>query len=183
MSRLPGATRALSVVLAAGLLVACGGAAPTRAPAPATAPPVTPMTSISPAVAAAVAALGTRLAEAGLGLSQSSVEYRPGEPAELQAAPRAVYRANLAASEEGWVLVYDLGSTDAAGAAGQAMASYLASGQGQTNYPRDARFALSVLGSALVFSWWSPERTADAQRAEAVFDAVRSVGQPIEVHR
>jgi len=173
---------ALTAVLMAGLSSGCGTAAPTRPPAPAT-PPVTPMTSISPAVAAAVAALEARLTDAGLTIGQSNAEHRPGEPAALQQAARAVYRASLVAPDEGWVLVYDLGSTDAAARAGQDFAAYLASGQGQTNYPRDARFALSVFGAALVFSWWSPGRTADAQQAEALFDAVRAVGQPIEVPR
>ena len=141
------------------------------------------MASPSAAVAAAAALLDGRLSEAGLRLELSTADYRPGEPAVLQNAPRAVYRAALPNPNEGWLLIYDLGTADAAQQAGEAFAAYLASGVGQTNYPRDAQFALSRMGSALIFSWWSRERSGDAALAEAAFDAIRGVGQPIEVRR
>ncbi|HUG48440.1 MAG TPA: hypothetical protein VMP67_08520 [Candidatus Limnocylindria bacterium] len=169
-----------SLALLVLLAVAACTAAPPADPA-ATAIP--PMATPSAAVGAAAALVEQQLAEAGLDLLQSPLDYRPGEPGIVQAAPRAVYRASLAQPNEGWVVIYDLGSADAAQAAGDAFAAYLGSGVGQTNYPRDAQFALSRVGQALVFSWWSRERTGDAARAEAVFEAIRRVGQPIDVRR
>ena len=139
------------------------------------------MASLSPSVAAAAAIVEARLSEAGFRVEPSPLEYRPGEPAAVQSAPRAVMRVALADPDEGWLLIYDLGSADAAQRAGQAFASYLGTGLGQTNYPRDAQFALSRLGSTLVFSWWSRERSADPVAAAAAFDVLRAVGQPIDL--
>jgi hypothetical protein len=176
--RLPGAV--LSVLLSVS--AACAGP-PAGGPVVPDTTPGRPMASLSPQVEAAAALLEQRLAAVGIGLAQSPVEYRPGEPAALQTAPRAVYRAALTEPEAGWVLIYDLGSADAAARAGDAFAAYLGSGVGQTNYPRDAQFTLTRIGAALVFSWWSRERSSDPSRAEAAFEALRGAGEEIEVRR
>ena len=139
------------------------------------------MATPSQAVAAAAALVQAELAQAGFELAPSPVEHRPGEPAAVQDAPRAIYRVDLAEPNEGWVLIYHLGSAEAAQAAGQAYAAYLGSGVGQTNYPRDAQFALSRAGSALVFSYWSRERSGNPELAQAAFEAIRDAGQPIQV--
>lgn len=170
--------RALAVALLAAI-AACTAAPPAEPGAT----PDPPMATPSQAVAAAAALVRAELEEAGFELAPSPVEHRPGEPAAVQNEPRAIYQVDLANPSEGWVLIYDLGSPDAAQAAGDAFAAYLASGVGQTNYPRDAQFALSRVGSALVFHYWSRERSADPERAQAAFEAIRDVGQPIEVVR
>ncbi len=173
MSRAARATL-LALMLAAG---ACA------APVDPGATPGAPIASLTPAVASTAAVLEARLGEVGMRLQRSPVDYRPGEPAVVQAAPRAVYRVPLAGPDEGRVLIYELGSADAASRAGRAFADYLGTGVGQTNYPRDAQFALSQVGSTLVFTWWSPSRSSDPEQAGIAFDAVRSVGQPIQVVR
>jgi len=176
------ASALVSLALAVAALAAF--AACTAAPPPDPgATQVPPMATPSQAVAAAAALVEAELVEAGFELAPSPVEHRPGEPDAVQDAPRAIYRVNLAEPGEGWVLIYDLGSPDAAQAAGQAFAAFLGSGVGQTNYPRDAQFALSRAGSALVFSYWSRERSGDPELAQAAFEAIRDVGQQIEVRR
>ncbi|CAN5849394.1 hypothetical protein BH24CHL6_BH24CHL6_11350 [soil metagenome] len=166
-------------MLAILLMSACAAATPADPAATA----IPPMATPGPAAAVAAALVDAQLAEAGLDLATSPVEQRPGEPAVMQDAPRAVYRVNLASPSEGWVLIYDLSSADAAQRAGEAFAAYLGSGVGQTNYPRDAQFTLSRVGSALVFSWWSRERSSDPARAEAAFDAIGGAGEEIQVRR
>jgi hypothetical protein len=189
----PTAARSALVVAMVGGLVA-GCAAPSPAPRDPAAPvteqpgvaaptPGTQLTELTPELAAAVSTREGRRSEAGLNLVQSTVSFRPGEPGDVQLAPRAVYRVLLADPNAGWVMIYDLSSPDAAGQAGRSFAAYLRSGVGQTNYPRDAQFSVNQLGGTLVFSWWSRERTSDAQQAEAAFDVIRGVGTPIEVIR
>jgi hypothetical protein len=175
-------TAALAVVAVTMLLAACGGP-PGAGPVPPGTTPGTAMTTLGPQLAGTAALIESRLAAAGLGLQQSFVDYRPGEPAAVQFVARAVWRVEMPDPNEGWLLIYDLRTEDAAQRAGQDFAAYLASGLGRTNYPRDAQFALSRVDGALIYYWWSPERTSNADRAQAAFDAVRGVGQPIEVPR
>ena len=60
---------------------------------------------------------------------------------------------------------------------------YLGSGLGQTNYPADTRFGVAVLGQTIVFTAFSPGRSSDRDRGEAIFEALASVGEPVEVAR
>jgi hypothetical protein len=139
------------------------------------------MVSPSAQVAAAAAVVERALAEAGFRLEQSPMEYRPAEPEGIHRVPRAVHRVGLNDPNAGWVLIYDLRQSEAAAQAGRDFATYLGSGFGQTNYPFDAQFTLNQIGGALVFSWWSRERSPDPDAAEAAFEAIKVVGQPIEV--
>lgn len=173
------ARRAAPAALLLLLIAACSAAPP---PDPA-ATPIAPMATASPAVAAAASAVEAALAPTGRPVRPSPVEHRPGEPAALQATPRAVYRIGLTDPNEGWLLIYDLGSADAAQSAGSAFASYLGSGVGQTNYPRDAQFTLNRVGSTLVFGWWSRERSSDPEAAAAAYAAIATLGQAIEIRR
>ncbi len=141
------------------------------------------MTSLSPSVADAHALLESRLADAGLRLEQSIAEYRPAEPTTLRAAPRAVFRIGLADPSSGWLLIYDLGSADAAERAGRQFAAYLSGGQGRTNYPLDAQFTLNQLDTSLVFSWASRSRSADPEQAQAALDVIAPLGRSFEIRR
>lgn len=173
------AVRALWLLLV-GLLAACGAGGQATRNSPLAA---TPAASLSSAIAAAEARLAASLAAEGFRLEAATSPYRPGEPEALQGIPRAVYRVSLADPDGGWVVIYDPAAGPDVQVLGREFATYLGSGLGQTNYPRGARFALSEVGGALVFSWWSPERAADAEQAQAAFEAVRSVGRPFEIRR
>ena len=120
--------------------------------------------------------MASRLGGAGLQLETTNRRYRPSEPAVLQSAAYSLFRVAGADRNQGWVVIYDLGSTDAAGAAGEAFAQYLGT-FGRTNFPADAQFTINQLGPALVFNWWSRSRASDAAPLEAAFQAISAVGE------
>lgn len=166
------------LVLVAGIVTAgCTGMfdQPQTTSAP------TPMTSLSPMIDAARAAVSAQLTDAGFTLEPQSFGYQPGEPASLQAVPNAVFRVNLIDTGQGWVVIYDLGNTGAAVQAATDFADYLRS-LGHSNYPGDAQFTLNVVDGALIFHWWSAERSSDPERARAAFAVVAGIGQRIEIN-
>lgn len=172
-----------ALTLALLLAGACVGAG-QRSPGAAQGPPLaTPLRSLTPGMASTVAVLRAALEERGLRVELSERPFRPSEPERLTRVPRAVLQVDVGDPRAGWVVVYEVGEPSAAGDAGAEFARHLASGFGQTNYPLDARFALSQLAGTLVFSWWSPERSARPELAEQAFEAISAVGQPIPVRR
>ena len=175
-----------AAALAAALTIAHGcapSAAPTTAPAAPTPTIPAPMASLTPRMAATQALLQRHLGAAGFRLEHSAVPFRPGEPGTLRYAPRALFRVMLSDPDSGWVVVYDLGTPDGAARAGAEFVSYLQSGFGQTNYSQDTEFTLNQVDTTLVFSWWSPGRSADPDAARAAFEALRLVGQPFPIVR
>jgi hypothetical protein len=166
----------LAVFLTAALLAGC---APGAAPAQSQAVAATPQTGVTPAIDAARAAVAGAVQTGGFSLTEAT-GYQPGEAPSLQAVPRVVYQLSLAGPNEGWVVIYDVGTPDAALAAGSDFATYLQK-SGHSNYPSDAAFTLNVVGSALIFHWFSQSRSPDADQASKAFDLVSSVGQQIEV--
>jgi hypothetical protein len=134
------------------------------------------MASLSPQVASAAGAIQRGLGAAGFRVEQSSRPYRPGEPQSLRLVPRAVFQIQVADPDGGWIVVYDLGSTDRAAQAARDLVSYLESGFGQTNFPVDAQFMVNQLDTTIFFSWWSRERSPEPERARAAFEALRLVG-------
>jgi hypothetical protein len=176
--------RAALAMLLVGGLAACGGSGlqsgqgtqgRNRLP--------TPMPSLTPTVAATAAALRGALADAGFQLGAAFAPVRPSEPQSLTMAPRAALRASLADPAEGFVIVYDLADPAEAQARATELADYLRSGFGQSNYASDTRFSVAVVDDTLVFAWWSPSRSSDREAGEAAFDAIASVGMPVEVIR
>lgn len=185
-SRPPGPSAAVAVAL--GLALTALGCAPgggaRRPPSVEPAPPSpTPQVSLSPEIASTAAVVRQAVAAAGFRFDRSTQVYRPSEPASVASAPRAVFRLDLADRDLGHVVVYAFPDADAASRAGRELAAHVGSGFGQTNYPLDAQFAISQLGSTLVFTWWSRERSSEPRRAEAGFRAVTAVGQPIPVQK
>lgn len=146
---------------------------------PATAAP-TPMTSLSPIIESARAAVSARLIDAGFLLEPLSFGYEPGQPGALQSVPKAVFRVNLIDTGQGWVVIYDVGTSGAALTAGAEFADYLRT-FGHSNYPGDSQFTLNVVDGALIFHWWSAQRSSEPERATAAFAIVAGVGQPVEV--
>ena len=99
--------------------------------------------------------------------------YRPSEPAVAAAGaargparrprrPRRGLRGRLRGA----------GCAPRPAALAAELAAYLGSGFGQTNFPADTRFSVAVLDDTVVFTSWSPGRSSDRERGEAVFEAL-----------
>jgi hypothetical protein len=140
----------------------------------------TPMQSPSSQVAATITALRAQLGTA-YPLVQLSRAYRPSEPESMLFVPRATLQVDLGAPDQNYVVIYEFTDVGTAAARGRDLATYLASGFGQTNYPPDAQFALSQFGDTLVFAWWSPQSSSAPPQARAAFELIGRFGQPIAV--
>jgi hypothetical protein len=143
----------------------------------------TPLRSFDASVAATIDDLRAALAGIGRRLDATASAYRPSEPASLLQVPRVVMRADLADPDDGYVVIYAAGGAPAAAARASDLAAHLGSGFGLSNFPADTQFAVAVIGDTVVFTTWSPGRSSDPPRAEAAFDAVATVGSPVEVVR
>jgi len=88
--------------------------------------------------------------------------FRPGETAELLQVPRRLLQTVLPDSpEDGYVVIYELPSNNDAERAGRDLATYVASGPGAVQYPRDTQFTIRRVGQTLVFFSYSPEANPD----------------------
>ena len=88
--------------------------------------------------------------------------FRPGETAELLQVPRKLLQTVLPDSpNDGYVVVYELPSNNDADRAGRDLATYVASGPGAVQYPRDTQFTIRRLGQTLVFFSYSPQANPD----------------------
>ena len=75
--------------------------------------------------------------------------------------PRRLVQAVLPSSpDDGFVVVYELPTNGDADRVGREFASYLASGTGAVQYPRDTQFVLQRVGQTLIFYPWSPPARA-----------------------
>lgn len=159
-------------------LAACGGGGQI----PDTPAPVaTPVASLGTALAGTVRLITDALAAAGYQVAPPMVPYRPSEPAGLTQVPRTVLQVGGPDPEQGYVVIYGLvGSADASTHAAD-LAGYLGSGFGQTNFPLDAQFSVAQVGSTVIMTWWSHERSSDPERAQGAFDVVRAIGQSYPV--
>jgi hypothetical protein len=170
---------ALLVALVALVAVGCGGRA--RATAPGGSPRATPVASLTPALAGTVAELEAALRPQALTLRRPAAEFRPSAPASLANVPRAVYQVVLAEPDAGQVVIYELPSAAAASTEAQALAAYLGSNFGQTNFAHDAEFSVAQLGQTVVFTFWSPDRSGRSADVERAFRTVAAVGQSVPV--
>ena len=143
----------------------------------------TPMRTVDASVERTIAAVDAVLAGVGERLTTPTGAYRPSEPQSLLQLPRVVRRVELADPDDGFVVIYEAPSYGAAIELADDLAEYLESGFGQTNYVADTQFALSTLEDTIVFTTWSQRRSDDPERAEAAFDAIASVGTPVEIEK
>lgn len=143
----------------------------------------TPLRSFDASVTATIDALETAVASIGERLEVSPRAYRPSEPERLLQVPRVIRRVALADPDDGYVIIYEAESSGEAGRLAEELAGYLGSGFGQTNYVADTQFSVSTLGDTIVFTTWSQRRTDDPARAEAAFEALATVGTPVEVNK
>jgi hypothetical protein len=171
---------ALAIVsLSAAFVVGCGGSMPEAGNVAQPLP--TPMSSVSSAVAGTVGLVTQALANRGFQMFPPVVPYRPSEPASLTQTPRVVLQVSGPDADQGYVVIYDLTTDAAATTAGTDLAHYLASGFGQTNFPTDAQFSVSQVGSTIVFTWYAGSRASDAAASRSAFEAIGLVGQPFPV--
>ena len=171
--------RVAAIGLLALVVCACLGPAGAGGPGGPTLP--TPQASLSAQIQGTVSLINAALAQEGFRMDPPIAPYRPSEPADLTTAPRAVFQVSTADTAQGYVIVYELPDAATATARGHELASYLGGGFGQTNFPMDAQFSIGQVGATLIFTWWSRDLSSDKEAAEAAFDAVSSVGQPIPV--
>jgi hypothetical protein len=163
--------RRLLAVLALATLTTAGCTVATR---PSPAPVGDQATSTISAVTGALAAVGLQTVP-------NSRTYRPPEGPLLAAARRATVQATLAEDPgHGFIVVYALATPAAAQEAADDQASYIASGVGRVQFAPDAHFVLRVIGSTVVFFWWSPGASLDA-RTSLIEEALGTLGSAVEV--
>ncbi len=143
----------------------------------------TPLRSFDASVATAIGQLEVAVASVGERLETPAGAFRPSEPESLLHTPRVIRRALLADIDDGYVVIYEADGPGAAQDRAEELADYLESGFGQTNYVADSQFSVSVLEDTVIFTTWSSRRSDDPDRAEAVFEAMASVGSPVEVSK
>ena len=143
----------------------------------------TPMRSFDASVARSVAAIEQALTAAGERLVLPTSGYRPSEPQSLLELPRTIRRVDLADPDDGFVVIYEAESSGGAIELAQDLADYVESGFGQTNYVADTQFAVGTLEDTIIFTTWSRRRSDDPERAEAAFEAIATVGTPLEIDK
>ena len=137
-----------------------------------------PVTSLTPALETTAAELRAALRSGGFDLRRPAAEYRPSAPASLANVRRAVYQVALSDPNAGYVVIYELPDIASAQREAQALAAYLGSSFGQTNFAYDTQFSVAQLGPTVVFTSWSPTRARGAEEVRRAFSIVASVGQP-----
>jgi hypothetical protein len=105
--------------------------------------------------------------------------FRPGETAELLQVPRRLLQAVLPDSpNDGYVVVYELPSNNDAERAGRDLATYVASGPGAVQYPRDTQFTIQRVGQTIVFFAYSPEANRDPALPQ-IASVLQTMGTPL----
>jgi hypothetical protein len=123
--------------------------------------------------------VATALGEASFQVQDPVTQYRPGESPALQDVPRRLLQVILPSEPGGgYVVIYELPSNGDADRVGQEFATYLASGTGAIQYPRDTRFVLQRVGQTLVFYPWSAEVNPDPRIPELAA-ALQTLGVPV----
>ena len=126
------------------------------------------------------ALVAATLGSAGFEVQDPRTAYRPGESPELINVPRRLVQAILPSDLEGGnVVIYELPSNGEAERVGKDFLTYLGSGTGAIQYPRDTQFVLRRVGETLVFFNWSPQASPDP-RTPDLAAAVATIGEPIE---
>jgi len=143
----------------------------------------TPLGSFDASVERSVAAVEAALLASGERLGMPAGAYRPSEPESLLQTPRVLRRVELADPDDGFVVIYEADSRGAALDQAAELADYLESGFGQTNFAADTQFSVSTFEDTVVFTTWSQRRSDDPERAEAAFEAIATVGTPVEINK
>jgi len=144
--------------------------------------PAGPPATVAPAGPAAQRThdlVASTLRASSFQVQDPQTEYRPGESPELSTVPRRVLQAVIPSDPNaGYVVVYELSTTSDADRVGRDFASYLASGTGAIQYPRDARSVIRRVGQTLVFFEYSPLADPDPEVARLA-SVLATVGEPL----
>lgn len=170
--------RRFHVMLAVAMLsaAACAGVTRTTFPPLGSSP-----APVGEGAAATVGLVISALSTVGLQGTEANRLYRPPEGPLLAAAPRSVVQAALPDDPgHGFIVIYALASDADAEAAAEDQAAYVATGVGRVQFTSDARFVLRVLGSTVVFFWWSPGAALDPRMADIPL-ALAKVGTEVQV--
>jgi hypothetical protein len=171
----------LVVALALAAVLGVAACAPAYVPT-ATYPPVgsTPRPA-GAATAAAEQAVIAALATAGLPASETIRAFRPPEGPLLAAAPRAVLQVTLPDDpDHGFIVVYAFDSPNAALAAANDHATWVASSIGRINFAPGTQFALRVLGANVIWFSWLPGSSEDP-RLDQVGAVIDTIGEGVTV--
>jgi hypothetical protein len=167
--------RLLALIAVAALATsACAGTTRTtfQPPGSSPAPP-------GDATAATAGLVIQALSSVGLQGAEANRLYRPPEGPLMAAAPRSVVQATLPDDPaHGFIVIYAFASDADAQAGAKDQAAYIASGTGRVQFASDAHFVLRMLGSTVVFFWWSPGAALDA-RAQDIEAALLKVGTEV----
>ncbi len=181
-ARLTGPAPLAAALLGAALLVvAC---APDRGGPIVTFPPTTFGTGlVTGATEATRANVARAVAPLGLRLGRPQAPYRPGESPLFEAAPRTVFEIELpggsGAARTALLSIYEFANEDAATAAADEQARYVASPVGRVLFTTGTQFTIRRDGRAVVFYAWLPAE--DEPLAREIADALGSVGIAVAV--
>jgi hypothetical protein len=172
----PGRRLLAMLAVVAVATAACAGATRTTFPPPGSSP-----APVGDAAGATTRLVLQALSAVGLPGVEANRLYRPPEGPLLAAAPRSVVQATLPNDPaHGFIVVYAFASGAAAQAAAEDHAAYVASGIGRVQFTSDARFVLRLLGSTVVFFWWSPGAALDPRTAD-IATALATIGTEVQV--
>ena len=168
---------AFGVAVAAVSVVGCaGGGFASFAPESAG-----PAQTVSPAAATTVAELTRALGEQSLIVTLPQQPYRPAEATTLSTAPREELQVQMPGDPNGgWIVVYELPSTDAAMTAAREQADWLGTGPGRVQTPIGTRHVIRVAGSTVVLYSWHPDAAPDP-RAARIADVLAGFGIGVDV--
>jgi len=170
--------RLAAIALVGALCVAACAPATSRT----TFPPIgsTPLPAGDATNATRLAVIAA-LAAAGLQADQTNRAFRPPEGPLLAAAPRTVLQVALPDDpDHGFIVIYALGSPNAALAAANDHAAWVASSIGRINFPPGTQFALRVVGANVVLFSWLPGNSPDP-RLDQIGPALDALGDGVEV--
>jgi hypothetical protein len=173
--------RALVAAVVAVLALTIAACAPAYNPRT-TYPPVgsTPQPAGNSTNATKQAVIGA-LAAAGLQASDANRSFRPPEGPLLAAAPRSIVQVTMPDDpEHGFIVVYALDSPNAALAAANDHATWVASSVGRINFAPGTQFVLRVLGANVILFSWLPRSSPDA-RLDQIGPALGSLGEAVTV--
>jgi hypothetical protein len=167
--------------IAAALMLLVAACAPAYVPTstyPAAGATPLPAGDVTSATKQAV--LGA-LAAAGLQATDANRAFRPPEGPLLAGAARSVIQVALADDpERGFIVVYAFDSPNAALAAANDHAAWVASSVGRINFAPGTRFVLRTLGSTVIWFSWLPGASADA-KMDQIGPALETIGDAVTV--
>jgi len=172
-------TRRLATI---ALALALGAAACAPVTSRTTYPPIgsTPQPAGDATTATARAVIAA-LAAAGLQAEETIRTFRPPEGPLLAAAPRTVLQVALPDDpDHGFIVIYALNAPNAALAAADDHAAWVASSIGRINFPPGTRFALRVVGANVVSFSWLPGTGPDG-RLDQVGAVLETLGDGVTV--